>query len=196
MAKKEPEPVNNTTIKFKRKDIVALYVKAEALKKKIESAESAWLSSAKKDEPFPISFRFKYALARLGNSMSPEIEALRVIEKEMQDILKPASEERNKFMMENGTIGPDGQKGISINDKKMIDRLEVLNKQLKEKYTELYAKFDEKEKEYKSMQEDDVELSLYKIKIEHFPSVIVDVDFIELLYRLGAIIGELEDLEE
>jgi hypothetical protein len=123
--------------------------------------------------------KFRYAVLKNLKSIDSEIESLKTIEKDIEEIIKDFNEAKNIIIMEHGT--PD-EKGIHV-VKPGDENFELVNKKIKdlvkthETSLDLYRL---KREEYEKLLKEDAEFdfNLFEINIDNIPDELKDLEIL------------------
>jgi len=123
--------------------------------------------------------KFRYAVLKNLKSIDSEIESLKTIEKDIEEIIKDFNEAKNIIIMEHGTADEKGIHVVKPGD----ENFELVNKKIKdlvkthETSLDLYRL---KREEYEKLLKEDAEFdfNLFEINIDNIPDELKDLEIL------------------
>jgi len=118
--------------------------------------------------------KFAYAISRNKKII---LEELKMVEEHKPKIDEAYEKERVEMLVKNAVKNEDGSidwENVQTQTPKIKD-MEQLNsdfEELKERYKNVIEKYEQESTEYSNFMEEEVDIDIYKIKIENFPETI------------------------
>lgn len=126
--------------------------------------------------------KFKYAILKNLNVIASEIESIKTIGKEVDELLKPFNEKRNAIIVKFGTEDENGVVTIGKLSEKYLDALDEF-KALEEEFKDDLEVYKLKMNEFDALTNEAVDLSFtfHEIAIENVPDTITDTEMKSLM---------------
>ena len=130
--------------------------------------------------------KFSYFISKNKSLINPEINVLKEIEKPSKEFLKYEKEKLNTII--KYAVKKEDGNPLIINNQYKIDNVkgfELEHDKLKEKYKDCIKEKETKDKEIEEILNEEIEIELYKIKIDLIPDI--EVDKMDVLIKLDLI---------
>ena len=123
--------------------------------------------------------KFRYAVLKNLKSIDSEIESLKTIEKDIEEIIKEFLEAKNTFIIKYGNLNEDGMHVIKPTD----PNFETILLEMKELEAEHKTSLDLyrlKRDEYEKLLKEDAEFdfNLFEINIDNVPDELKDIEIL------------------
>ena len=130
--------------------------------------------------------KFKYGVLKNLNNIEKDIEALKTIEKDIEEIVKEFFEKKNDVIVKYGTPGEDGNVVVTTdnNDYKLVT--ETIT-DLAEEYKDALNEYQKKRLEYETLlnEETEFDFKVHEISIDNVPD---DFDELGILMEFNIIL--------
>ena len=130
--------------------------------------------------------KFKYGILKNLNNIEKDIEALKTIEKDIEESIKEFSEKKNDIIVKYGTPAEDGNVVVST-DSPNYNLVTETIKELAEEYKDTLAEYQKKRLEYETLlnEEAEFDFKVHEISIDNVPD---DFDELGILMEFNIVL--------